>query len=41
MSISGISIVKNYRATYASEIRNNGFDALMKKLIEKNDLAQR
>ena len=41
MSISGISIVKNYRATYASEIRNNGFDSLMKKLIEKNDLAQR
>ena len=41
MSISGISIVKNYRATYASEIRSNGFDELMRKLIEKNDLAQR
>ena len=40
MSISGISIVKNYRATYASEIRNGGFDELMRKLIKKNDLAR-
>ena len=39
MSISGISIIKNYRATYASEIRKNGFDALMQKMIEKNELA--
>ena len=39
MSISGISIIKNYRATYASEIRNGGFDALMQKLIKKNELA--
>lgn len=39
MSISGISLVKNYRATYASEIRNGGFDALMQKLIKKNELA--
>ena len=40
MSISGISIVKNYRATYASEIRNGGFDELMRKLIKRNDLAR-
>jgi len=39
MSISGVSLIRNYRATYASEIRKVGFDALMEKLIKKNELA--
>jgi phospholipid transport system substrate-binding protein len=39
MSISGVSLIKNYRATYASQIRKDGFDALMEKLIKKNELA--
>ena len=39
VSISGVSLIKNYRATYASEIRKGGFDALMHKIIEKNKLA--
>ena len=39
VSISGISIIKNYRATYASEIRKGGFDTLMQKIIQKNELA--
>jgi len=39
MSISGVSLIRNYRATYASEIRKDGFDALMEKLIKKNELA--
>jgi phospholipid transport system substrate-binding protein len=39
VSISGVSIIKSYRATYASEIRRSGFDGLMQKMIEKNKLA--
>jgi phospholipid transport system substrate-binding protein len=39
VSISGVSLIKNYRATYASEIRKGGFDVLMQKIIEKNKLA--
>ena len=39
MSISGVSLIRNYRATYASQIRKDGFDALMEKLIKKNELA--
>jgi len=39
MSISGVSLIRNYRATYASEIRNAGFDTLMEKIIKKNELA--
>ena len=40
MSISGVSLIRNYRATYASQIRNVGFDALMAKIIQKNELAR-
>jgi len=40
ISISGVSLVRNYRATYASEIRRHGFDALMDKIITKNELAK-
>ena len=39
MSISGVSLIRNYRATYASEIRTSGFDSLMEKIIQKNELA--
>jgi phospholipid transport system substrate-binding protein len=39
VSISGVSLIKNYRATYASEIRKGGFDALMEKIIKKNEVA--
>ena len=39
MSISGVSLIKNYRATYASAIRKEGFDVLMQNIIKKNELA--
>jgi phospholipid transport system substrate-binding protein len=39
VSFSGVSLIKNYRATYASEIGRVGFDGLMQKLIDKNKLA--
>ena len=39
MSIGGVSLIRNYRATYASEIRNAGFDTLMEKIIKKNEFA--
>jgi phospholipid transport system substrate-binding protein len=39
MSISGVSLIRNYRSTYANEIRSAGFDALMDKIIKKNELA--
>ena len=35
--IEGVSLVTNYRSQFASEIKNNGIDSLISKLIEKNN----
>ena len=35
--IEGVSLVTNYRSQFASEIKNNGIDSLIGKLIEKNN----
>lgn len=34
--IEGVSLVTNYRSQFSSEIRRNGMDALIKKLVKKN-----
>ena len=36
ISISGVSLVTNYRSTYGSIIRNNGIDHLIDQLAERN-----
>ena len=36
ISIDGVSLVINYRSTFASEIRSNGLDALIDRLVEHN-----
>ncbi|MEE9551674.1 MAG: ABC transporter substrate-binding protein [Gammaproteobacteria bacterium] len=37
ISIDGISLVATYRGSFASEIRKNGLDSLIKKLSERNN----
>ncbi len=34
--IEGVSLVTNYRSQFAQEIRQNGMDSLIKKLVDKN-----
>ena len=36
ISIDGVSLVINYRSTFASEIRSNGVDGLIERLVEHN-----
>lgn len=38
ISIGGVSLVTNYRASFANEIRRGGLDQLIQKLEEKNRL---
>lgn len=35
--IEGVSLVTNYRSQFTSEIKNNGIDSLISKLVEKNN----
>lgn len=35
--IEGVSLVTNYRSQFSSEIRRNGIDTLIKKLVKKNN----
>ena len=37
MKIDGISLVTNYRSTFATEIRNDGMDALIARLAARNE----
>lgn len=37
VKIDGISLVTNYRSTFATEIRNDGIDNLIKRLASKNE----
>jgi len=37
VSVDGISLVRSYRGSFASEIRANGLDSLLSKLMEKNE----
>jgi len=36
IEVGGISLVTNYRDTFASEVRNGGIDGLIKTLQSKN-----
>jgi len=36
MSIDGISLVTNYRSSFATEIRKGGLDTLIEKMVEHN-----
>jgi phospholipid transport system substrate-binding protein len=36
IEVGGISLVTNYRESFASEVRNNGIDGLVKSLQAKN-----
>jgi phospholipid transport system substrate-binding protein len=38
--IEGVSLVTNYRGQFAQEVRQNGMDSLIKKLADKNKIAQ-
>ena len=35
--IEGVSLVTNYRSQFASQVKNNGIEDLLKKLSEKNN----
>jgi len=37
VKIDGISLVTNYRSTFATEIRNDGMDKLIKRLASRNE----
>ena len=37
VAFEGVSLVETYRKSFASEIRNNGFETLIQKLVDKND----
>jgi len=36
ISVDGISLVSTYRGSFASQIKKNGFDALIQQLVDKN-----
>ena len=36
ISIEGVSLVINYRSSFAQEIRRNGIDGLIQRLAAKN-----
>lgn len=36
VTIDGVSLVTNYRGQFASEIKQNGMDGLIQKLVDKN-----
>jgi len=40
VTIDGVSLVINYRSTFASEIRSNGLDALIERLAKHNQQKQ-
>ena len=37
--IEGVSLVTNYRSQFSKEIRQNGIDSLISKLVDKNKAA--
>lgn len=37
VAIDGISLVSNYRTTFATEIKNAGIEGLIQRLVERND----
>ena len=39
LSIEGVSMVTNYRSTFAEQIQKDGIDGLIKALVEKNQAA--
>jgi phospholipid transport system substrate-binding protein len=38
VTIAGVSLVLNYRETFAAEVRSGGIDGLIKALSDKNRL---
>ena len=41
VAFEGISLVETYRKSFASEIRNNGLETLIQKLVDKNEKLER
>ena len=41
VAFEGISLVETYRKSFASEIRNNGLESLLQKLVDKNESLER
>ena len=41
VAFEGISLVETYRKSFASEIRNNGLESLLQKLVDKNETLER
>lgn len=41
ITIDGVSLVINYRSTFASEIRNSGIDGLIERLVKHNEERRR
>ena len=37
VAFEGVSLVETYRKSFASEIRNNGLETLIQKLVDKNE----
>ena len=37
VAVDGVSLVSTYRGSFATQIKKNGFDALIKELADKND----
>ncbi|MGI9228950.1 MAG: MlaC/ttg2D family ABC transporter substrate-binding protein [Gammaproteobacteria bacterium] len=37
VSFQGVNLIKTYRQSFASEIKNNGMDSLIQKLADKNE----
>jgi phospholipid transport system substrate-binding protein len=36
VTVDGVSLVQNYRSTFATEVQRNGIDGLIKRLAERN-----
>ena len=41
VTVDGVSLVINYRSSFASEVRKSGIDGLIKVLVEKNQSARK
>lgn len=41
VTVDGVSLVINYRGSFATEVRQGGIDRLIKTLVEKNQLSEK
>jgi phospholipid transport system substrate-binding protein len=38
VAVDGVSLVTTYRGSFATQIKKNGFDALLNELSKKNEI---